>query len=184
VLRLIAIAMMRQGDKFESFKLLAQALERTAAIPWRLTVVGGGPLRNEVKDVFAGLPHDRIDWHGEAAPEEVPSLLGSHDLYVWPGRGEAYGLAYLEAQAMGLPVVAMATAGVPAVVRHDHTGLLSRDGDVDALAAAIERLYKFPGERKAMSLAAQNFVRAERSLAPASARLDVLLNRALGMPHP
>jgi glycosyltransferase involved in cell wall biosynthesis len=182
-LRLISIAMFRKGDKFESFRLLAAALAQVKDVPWHLTIVGGGPVRNEVMELFSGFPPTRIDWHGEAVPEDVPKLLESHDLYVWPGRGEAYGLAYLEAQAMGLPVIAMATAGVPAVVRHGETGLLSPDGDIFALAASIERLYKVKDMRGSMSIAAQNFVRTERSLAPAAARLEALLNRAIAMPH-
>ena len=42
-------------------------------------------------------------------------------LYAWPGFGEAYGLAYLEAQAAGLPVVAQDIDGVPGVVRNGET---------------------------------------------------------------
>ena len=42
--------------------------------------------------------------------------------YVWPGTGEAYGIAYMEAQAAGLPVVAQKTAGVPEVVKDGVTG--------------------------------------------------------------
>ena len=54
---------------------------------------------------------------GRAAPDEMPSSICRGAIYAWPGCGEAYGLAYLEAQAAGLPVVAQETAGVPEVVR-------------------------------------------------------------------
>jgi glycosyltransferase involved in cell wall biosynthesis len=183
-LRLVSVAMMRKGDKLESFKLLAQVLRQLRDIPWRLTIVGDGPLRGEIHKLFDGFPWEHINWRGELPPEEVPKLLAEHDLYVWPGHGEAYGLAYLEAQAMGLPAVAMATAGVPSVVRHEETGLLSKDGDIAALAASIIRLHHHPEQRKSMSIAAQAFVRTERSLAPAAARLDILLSRALAMSRP
>ena len=54
--------------------------------------------------------------------------------YVWPGTGEAYGIAYMEAQAAGLPVVAQKTAGVPEVVKDGVTGTLTAAGDASAFA--------------------------------------------------
>ncbi len=59
---------------------------------------------------------------------------------MWPGSGEAYGIAYLEAQAAGLPVIAQWTAGVPEVVEDGVTGLLTLEGDVAAYAEAIRRM--------------------------------------------
>ncbi|TIN91238.1 MAG: glycosyltransferase family 4 protein, partial [Mesorhizobium sp.] len=82
-----------------------------------MSVVGDGPARDEVKAQFAGLPADRIEWLGAIEPAAVPDVLYSGGIYVWPGCGEAYGVAYLEAQAAGLPVVAQDIAGVPEVVR-------------------------------------------------------------------
>ena len=70
----------------------------------------------------------------------MPSIYGSGALYVWPGCGEAYGLAYLEAQAAGLPVVAQDIAGVPDVVRDGETGVLTPAGDAAAFADAIATL--------------------------------------------
>jgi len=57
-----------------------------------------------------------------------PELLAASDLYVWPAIGEAYGLAILEAQAAGLPVVAGETGGVGDIVAHGVTGLLGAGG--------------------------------------------------------
>ena len=59
------------------------------------------------------------------------------DLYLWPAINEAYGMAFLEAQAAGLPVIAGRTGGVPAVVAADETGLLTPVGDAHAFAAAV-----------------------------------------------
>ena len=55
----------------------------------------------------------------------MPSIYGNGALYAWPGYGEAYGLAYLEAQAAGLPVVAQDMDGVPGVVRNGETAILT-----------------------------------------------------------
>jgi glycosyltransferase involved in cell wall biosynthesis len=172
---LLTVAMMRPGDKMDSFRMLAEALRLCADVAWRLVVVGDGPCRDEVHAAFAALGPDRVTWLGERRPDEIPHILAGGDLLAWPGFGEAYGLAYLEAQAAGLPVVAQDIAGVPEVVRHGTTGILTPQGDVPAYAAAIALLLDDPVRRRAMAGSARRFVLEERSLDIASARLGALL---------
>ena len=173
--RLVVVAMMRPGDKLASYRMLARALERLDNRPWTLSVVGDGPCRAEAMEEFAGLPAERIEWLGKKEPDEIPGLLAGGGIYAWPGCGEAYGLAYLEAQAAGLPVVAQDTAGVPEVVRDGETGILTAPGDIDAYASAVARLLADGEERQAMSRAARRFVLEERSLDAAAHRLDAIL---------
>jgi glycosyltransferase involved in cell wall biosynthesis len=175
--RLITVAMMRPGDKLESYRMLAAALGHCLDLPWTLAIVGDGPCRSDVHSLFSQLPSERIDWLGERRPDEVPAILASGSIYVWPGTGEAYGLAYLEAQAAGLPVVAQAVAGVPEVVRDGATGLLTAAGDIPAYAAAVRRLLADHALRRGMGAEARRFVLAERSLSTASARLAGYLRR-------
>ena len=175
--RIAVVAMMRFGDKVASYLMLSAALQTLVDLPWRLAVMGDGPARGDVLAAFAPLPADRIDWLGEVEPETVAAELSACDLYVWPGTGEAYGLAYLEAQAMGLPVVAQDTAGVPAVVENAVSGLLTPAGDVAALAHAIRGLLGEPELRLGMGGAASRFVRERRSVASAAAILDAALTR-------
>lgn len=177
--RLMTVAMMRKGDKFESFTMLAAALRLLPDLAWRLTIIGDGPMRRETMALFDGFPSGRLDWRGEVAPESVPEALRQGGIYVWPGAGEAYGIAYLEAQAAGLPVVAQATAGVPAVVRDGVTGILTPEGDVAAYAAAIRALLADDTRRAAYGRAAHDFVLAERSLITAARRLAAILNEAM-----
>ncbi|RUW86324.1 glycosyltransferase family 4 protein [Mesorhizobium sp. M1E.F.Ca.ET.063.01.1.1] len=173
--RLVTVAMMRPGDKVESYRMLAQALGPISHLPWTMSVVGDGPARDEVKAQFAGLPADRIQWLGAIEPAAVPDVLYGGGIYVWPGCGEAYGVAYLEAQAAGLPVVAQDIAGVPEVVRDGQTGILTPPGNVGAFTSAIERLLVRDAERTIMAAEARRFVLAERSLDAAAARLAALL---------
>jgi glycosyltransferase involved in cell wall biosynthesis len=177
--RLVTVAMMRKGDKFESFRMLAAALENIVDLLWTLSVIGGGPLRAEVAALFEALPAQRIEWLGEVVPERVPDFLAKGGVYVWPGCGEAYGLAYLEAQAAGLSVVAQNTAGVPAVVQNGVTGLLTPPGDIGAFAAAVRKLLTADGLRRKLAAQARRYVHAERSLPQAAIRLATILERSL-----
>lgn len=181
--RLVTVAMMRAGDKMESYRMLAAALARLPHLSWTLAVVGDGPLREEVEAMFASLPPGRITWHGQRGTHEIAEILRQSSIYAWPGTGEAYGLAYLEAQAAGLPVVAQAVAGVPEVVRHDVTGLLTPAGDVAAYAAALERLLTDGAERDRMADAARRFVTEECSIERAAQHLDEILRTHLGAAH-
>jgi glycosyltransferase involved in cell wall biosynthesis len=143
-------------------------------------VIGGGRAVEDVKSLFAGFSPGRINWLGELSSAEIATELLKGGIYVWPGCGEAYGLAYLEAQAAGLPVVAQATAGVPEVVVDQVTGLLTPDGDIAAYARAIAHLLDDELRRGEMGANAFDFVHAERSLPIASQRLDAILRDYLG----
>jgi glycosyltransferase involved in cell wall biosynthesis len=178
--RLVTVAMMRPGDKLESYRSLAAALVTLADVDWTLTIVGDGPARSEVEAAFSGLPAERIHWLGQKDKGEIAGILAAASIYVWPGHGEAYGLAYLEAQAAGVPVVAYDVAGVPEVVEHERTGLLVAPGDADAYAAAIARLLQDAQLRDCLAANARRFVNEERSMPAAAKRLGEILRSAMG----
>ncbi|NTG51163.1 glycosyltransferase family 4 protein [Agrobacterium rhizogenes] len=181
--RLVTVAMLRRGDKFDSYVMLAQALELIRERDWTLTVIGDGPMRAELRALFAGFDSGRVTWLGELAAPEIVAELRAGGIYVWPGCGEAYGLAYLEAQAAGLPIVAQATAGVPEVVMNGVTGILTPEGDLKAYADAIAQLLSDERKRSAMAKATHRFVHEERSLTAASKRLETILRKHLGDPY-
>ena len=177
--RLMTIAMMRKGDKFDSYRMLAEALQMIPDLPWRLSIIGDGSLRQAVGDLFAAMPGGRIEWLGEVQPNHIPALIVGGGIYVWPGFGEAYGLAYLEAEAAGLPVIAQDIAGVPEVVSNGVTGLLTPAGDTAAFATAIRTLLTDEERRKSMAAAAHRFVCNERSMQQAGLILNSELERSM-----
>ena len=175
---LIAVAMMRPGDKLESYRRLAEALALLARSDWRLLVVGDGPARPEVEAMLAAFG-SRVGYAGALAADRLTLALAAADLCVWPAANEAYGMALLEAQAAGLAVVAGNERGVPDVVRDGESGLLTRPGDAAAFAAAVDRLLADPGLRRRMGERARARVAAEQSLDAAARRLDGTLSRLL-----
>lgn len=177
--RLVTVAMMRQSNKRDSYLMLARVLTRILHLDWRLDIVGDGAARGQIEAAFSGFPPERIHWHRDVAPADVPALMASADIFVWPGCNEAYGLVYLEAQAVGLPVVGQRAGGVPAVVHHGVGGLLTPEDDEVALAEAIAGLLTDPTERRRLADGAYRFAHGERTLAVASRRLNALLNTAL-----
>ena len=181
--RFVTVAMMRSGDKMASYRMLARSLSLLADRPWTLTIVGDGPCRQDVHDAFSGLPAERLIWLGETNARDIPGILAENTVYLWPGCGEAYGLAYLEAQAAGLPVIAQNTAGVPEVVNDGETGLLTSQGDIDAYAAAIRHMIDNPDIRAQFAANARRFVHDERSFSAAARRLGEIFDGFLETPR-
>lgn len=178
---MVCVAMMRAGDKFDSYaRLAAWVALLPAGMDWHLSVAGDGPMRTQVQALFAGAAPSRITWLGAVDQAAVAALLARGAVYVWPGCGEAYGLAYLEAQAAGVPVVAQAVAGVPEVVVDGVTGVLVDAGDDDAAAAAIARVLTDGALQRRMGDAARAHVAAHHAMAGAAGRLDGLLRGILG----
>ncbi|WP_448608986.1 glycosyltransferase family 4 protein [Geodermatophilus sp. URMC 60] len=121
--------------------------------PASLVVVGDGPDRERVQALAAGLPRAHLT--GFVEHPAVPAVLASLDVLVLPSAYEEMGSVLTEAMASGLPVVASDVGGIPEVVRHGETGLLVPPGDVDALAAALDRLAADPGLRARLSVGAR-----------------------------
>jgi glycosyltransferase involved in cell wall biosynthesis len=162
---LVAVAMMRNDRKRASYALLAEALRQVADLPLKLTIAGDGRFRAEIEALFAKpSPAHDIRFVGTVAAEKIPALLASADIFAWPGLGEAYGLAFLEAQAAGLPVVACRDRGVPDATREGETTLLSAPGDAQTYALNLRRLITNAALREEMGTAARKFVHEERSV--------------------
>ncbi len=181
---LLAVGMMRRGDKLASYAGLATALRTLADCPWQLVIVGDGEARGDVDALFADFPPDRVRPIGARAADELPQVYAACDIYVWPAVNEAYGMALLEAQAAGMPVVAGNIRGVPDVVREGETGILTPAGDVPAFAAGVRRLLKDRTLRQTMGRRAQAFVTSERTLTQAAERLDRALREAVAARAP
>ena len=178
---LLAVAMMRADVKRTSYALLAQAMARLTGQGWQLLLVGDGEARAAIAADFAALPRVRI--LGQVSAAALPELYAAADLYVWPACSEAYGMAMLEAQAAGTPVVAGAEGGVPDIIAPDETGLLVTPRDPAALAAAVAALLAAPGRRRALGRAAAARTLAEHDVGVARMRLAEAL-AGLGVASP
>src|SRR4030095_2760606 len=93
-----------------SYRVLAAALERARLTRPILLIAGDGEARREVRRAFADAPC-RIEFRGKIAPDKLVPLYAASDLMVWPAINEAFGMALLEAQAFGPPVLGRGFCG-------------------------------------------------------------------------
>ncbi|MBN9087386.1 MAG: glycosyltransferase family 4 protein [Reyranella sp.] len=171
---LLSVGMMRTRDKLASYRVLAEAFARLGGRAWQAVLVGDGPARAEVERLMAPFGA-RVRFTGAVPHVELPKIYAAADLYLWPAINEAYGMAFLEAQAAGLPVVAGRTGGVPAVVADGVTGLLTPVGDAVAFAEAVAHLLERPDERARLGAAAAGRVASHHDEAAAAHALAASL---------
>lgn len=174
---LIAVGMMRPGDKLASYNALGRCLTGLLDADWNLLVVGDGVARPAVERVLAPLGGDRVVFLGRLYGSALASTLGACDVLVWPAVNEAFGMSLLEAQALGVPVVAGDTRGVSSVVAHGETGLLVPGDDPEHFAVAVRSMIETPKLRARMGAAARRRARKQHDIGAAAGRLDSLLTR-------
>ncbi|MGN6664090.1 MAG: glycosyltransferase [Solirubrobacterales bacterium] len=155
--------------------LLAESFLRAHASDPRLhlLVAGGGSEEGELRERLG----ERATFLGWLEDEELPRAYASADAFLFASSTDTYGQVILEAQASGLPIVAVAEGGPAALVENRHTGLLCRP-DADHLAGALLQLAASPQLRRALGEAAARAAR-ERSWERSMAQLATGYRRAL-----
>jgi len=141
----------------------------------QFVMVGDGPLAEEVRRAVGG--ERRIKVTGYRA--DVPEILSLMDVFVLPSLWEGLGRALTEAMIMARPVAATAVEGVPELVVHGETGLLSRPGRPADLAENVLWLLDHPGEAGEMGRRARERVVPAFSAELMVERIEELYERLL-----
>lgn len=151
--------------KFRYYKGLDYLLRAMPQVEGRLLLVGEGEeearLRALAEELHLG---ERVVWLPHMENLDFLAALHGCDVFALPScnRMEMFGIAQLEAQACGKPVVCTALGtGVEYVNLHERTGLVVPPRDADALAAALNRLLGDPEYRHHLGGAARERVHAE-----------------------
>ncbi|WP_018872105.1 glycosyltransferase family 4 protein [Thioalkalivibrio sp. ALJ16] len=162
---------------------LVQALARLEATPWRAALVGSRSRdpayarRVEAAIAAAGIA-DRIEWAGECNEAALEGWYARASLFVLPSAYEGYGMAFTEAMARGLPVVATTGGAIPDTVPAA-AGCLLPPGDVPALAAALDALLQDAATREQMGRAGRAAMAARPDWAGAVDALERTLKEWL-----
>jgi glycosyltransferase involved in cell wall biosynthesis len=133
----------KSGRKATSLRFLIDAteelLQRGRRV--RLVIVGEGSSRPEIEAHAAKLGPD-VTFAGSVDYAELPAWYNAADVFAYPGLREFIGMVYLEAQACGVPVVAFANGGIPAVVKDGETGFLVPPMDQPAFVQRLDQLIR------------------------------------------
>lgn len=119
----------------------------------RLVLVGDGPARRGLERL---LP--RATFTGLLQGAELSAVVASLDIFVHAGASETFCQAVQEALAAGVPVVAPAAGGLPALVRPGSNGLLWPPDEPATLVRAVRVLVAQPALRREMGVRARGSV--------------------------
>jgi len=173
----VAILRVKKGhaDLLRAAKTVLQSFPDT-----HFVIAGDGPQTENLQRLIVELGMEaRV--HMLGLRRDVMNVLQSLDLFVLPTHQEALGTAFIEAGAMGLPVVATDVDGVPEVVVDGETGVLVPPRDPAALAVAISGFLENPARRRDFGDNARRRVGSEFSREVMARRMQNLYASLLGV---
>ena len=138
--------------------LLGAADRLRSKIPeLEVRIVGGGPEERQLKKIWRRRNlRGVVKWLENIPLSELAREYNRCDVFCLPSVQEGFGIVFLEAMANGKAVVAVRAGATPEVVKH---GLLVEPDNEEALAEAIERLYRESALRTELGEAGRQFVR-------------------------
>jgi len=144
----------------------------------RLAILGSGPLDAATR----GLVHELALTEAVVLPgrQEPGDWLARADLFTHTSRWEGFGIVLLEAMLASLPIVATNVSAVPEVVVGGETGILVEEGDVEALAAALDELLADPERARRLGRAGLERARSEISVARMAEQTIGVYRQSLG----
>jgi glycosyltransferase involved in cell wall biosynthesis len=139
----VASVIPRKGHR-----VLVAALARMRDLEWQMLCIGSldrdpRTARSIRKMISAARLGRRITLAGEQSPRMVMRAYRAAGLFVLPSLHEGYGMAFAEAMAHGLPIIATTAGAIPETVPRE-AGLLVRPGDAAELARALRRVISDP----------------------------------------
>ena len=130
--------------------VVAVACLRQRGIPATLVLMGDGPDRPELERYAA---HN--SWlHVAGHVNPISSYVKAIDIFAFPSRHEGLGSVLLDVMLAGVPIVASDVGGIPDIVRHGETGLLTPPNNPKALETALAELINNPSRASSFAKAA------------------------------
>ena len=160
--------------------LLLEALSSLVDLPWKLLILGSGPLKSEIQSKWKDLLRGRLILLDAVPHAMVPQYLGCLDMVVLPSYGtprwkEQFGLILAQAMMAGVPCIGSSSGAIPDVLGPG--GVVFKEGDVESLKDALKIFIESRDERERLGKKGKAFALEHyTNQAVARAYLDVFLN--------
>ena len=139
----LAVGRWSSAERYKGFDTLIRALPqlRRAVTGLKLVFVGDGDDRGALEHLATSLRvREHVQFVSGLTREQLVAAYRDADIFALPSGGEGFGLVYLEAMALGRPVVGGNHGGATDVVEDGVTGYLVPHGDVTQLVDRLTRL--------------------------------------------
>ena len=133
-------------DESKGFSDLLHALKELPIRGIKLKIAGNGPEEKKLKELIAELSlGQQVEFLGHQSKSEIIKLIKNSSVVINPSRvHETFGLAVLEAMALGKPVIATKTGAIPELIDNGRNGLLYEAGDIGELKEQLIKLLSDP----------------------------------------
>lgn len=136
-------------------------VEAAARLPYKLKIIGGGPLLEQFKiknEVLKG----NVEFLGFRQWDDIKDIVGKARFTVIPSEWyENNPLSVIEAECLGTPVLGARIGGIPELIDEDVNGMTFESGNADDLAKKIKAMYNADFDYKAIADAAMKRYNAE-----------------------
>jgi phosphatidylinositol alpha-1,6-mannosyltransferase len=164
----------------------ALAILSKEGIPFQYVIAGAGPEREDLELLARSLGvSERIQFRGYVTSDEKWQLLADSDVFVMPSRvdprmqHEGFGIAFLEAAALGIPGIGSNAGGIPDAVVDGSTGILVPQESPEHLVEALLFCYRNPEKRREMGRLGMERATTQFSPAAVALRFEEQVLRAL-----
>lgn len=177
-----------EKNKGCDYLILAMAKVQRKVANAELVVIGDGIERQRLENLAREV-NCRCRFLGTVGPAQVKEWLNKAEVFCVPsvtadsGISEGFGLVFVEAQAMGVPVVSFRTGGIPEAVEDGVTGFLGKERDWEFLANRIRFLLENPDIRQRFAEAGRSRVCALFDLAKQARSLEGIYKQVASGTH-
>jgi glycosyltransferase involved in cell wall biosynthesis len=143
--RFVSVSNLHEGKGIDLVLDALALLDARGVRDWTYTVIGDGKERTSLAArARAHNLGDRVNFLGSRSHESVFETLLESDVFVLPSYREAFGIAYLEAMACGLPTIGVRGQGPEAFIEHGVSGYLIEPRSTAAIADCLREILADP----------------------------------------
>ena len=124
--------------RLEKEKNLIALLEALKGLPYNLTIIGKGSMREKLEKK-AEVDNINVRFMNNVPHSKLPEILNQHEIFILPSLYEGTPKTLLEAMGCGLPVVGTDVNGIKEIIKHKTNGILCQTG-VKSLRKSIQGL--------------------------------------------
>jgi L-malate glycosyltransferase len=167
----------------KGLRMLLNALNQLRSLPWKLLLVGAGPLENEIRENWMARFPGRIVLVPAVHYEQVPDYLRCSDIFVLPSYSmpwwmEQFGLTVAQAMLLGTPVIGSSSGAIPEVLGPG--GIVFEERNTKELTRALKELLDSRDRRKELGMRGREFGLRSYTLEGVAGRYQNLFERVSG----
>ncbi|MFY8350754.1 glycosyltransferase [Pseudoalteromonas sp. SSM20] len=183
VIKILCVASLREV-KGHRYLIDACSLLKKRGISFRLTLIGDGPMRDNIESQIESLKlNEHVTLLGSQPQEVIQKNLAENDIFTLTsfqtssGNREGIPVVIMEAMACGLPIVASNVSGIPELVEDGVSGLLCETQNPQSIADKLLELCNDDAKRRGMGIQGRKIVLEEFDLQKNANKLAKLFEK-------